>query len=193
LVDRRRVLERIRISAVPLIGLIAPAGYGKTYIANRIAREEPHWAAVDMDAVPDADAFAAALAAVPKLAEFAAGGFESVLDGWSACDEPIALVLENVDNVSGGRVLNAVASLVCSRPAHGKLIMCARRALPLELSDLAAPHLVATLRATDLRFDEAEMTQAVRGYGSRRDRRVSRPALHRGLAGRCAVLAAPRA
>ena len=34
LVDRRRVLARIRRSAAPLIALVAPAGYGKSYIAR---------------------------------------------------------------------------------------------------------------------------------------------------------------
>ena len=49
--------------------------------------------------------------------------------------------------------------LVRARPASGKLIMCARRALPSGLTEVEAPHLMATLRADDLRFDRSEMAQ----------------------------------
>ena len=69
LVDRRRVLQRIRRSEVPLIALVAPAGYGKSYIAQRIAREDAHCATIDANAAPDAAAFGRELAAVPILAE----------------------------------------------------------------------------------------------------------------------------
>ena len=159
LVDRRRVLQRIRRAAVPLIALVAPAGYGKSYIAQRIAREDPHWAIVDANATPDAADFAQALAATPVLSGGAGGGLSGILAAWSACTEPITLILENLENATAADVLEAIAALVLARPATGKLIMCARRALAIELSDLAAPHLVATLRAEDLRFDQAEMAQ----------------------------------
>jgi len=159
LVDRRRVLQRIRRSAVPLIALIAPAGYGKSYIAQRIAREDPHWAIVDANCAPNVSAFGRALADVPILAEGKAEGLPGLIEAWSACPEPITLILENLENATDPGVLDALGALVRSRPAAGKVIMCARRALAIELGDLAAPHLVATLRADDLRFDNAEMAQ----------------------------------
>jgi DNA-binding SARP family transcriptional activator len=159
LVDRRRVLQRIRRSAVPLIALVAPAGYGKSYIAHRIAREDPHWAVVDAGTVRDAGGFAQALAALPVLAERAADGLAGLIEGWSACPEPITLILENLETAADAGVLDAVTALVRTRPAQGKLIMCGRRALPIRLSDLAAPHLIATARADDLRFDATEMAQ----------------------------------
>jgi DNA-binding SARP family transcriptional activator len=159
LVDRRRVLQRIRRSAAPLIALVAPAGYGKSYIAQRIAREDPHWAIVDANVTPDAVAFAQALAVVPILSGGESRDLHGLVAAWSACPEPITLILENLESATAPDLLDAVTALVHSRPATGKLIMCARRALAIELSDFAAPHLIAMLRADDLRFDQAEMAQ----------------------------------
>jgi DNA-binding SARP family transcriptional activator len=159
LVDRRRVLQRIRRSEVPLIALVAPAGYGKSYIAQRIARQDPHSATIDANAASDAATWARALAAVPIVAESSAGDVSDPLAAWSACPEPLTLVLENLEAATDPEVLDLIAALVRLRPPAGKLIMCARRAPALELSDLAAPHLVATLRADDLRFDQTETTQ----------------------------------
>jgi DNA-binding SARP family transcriptional activator len=158
LVDRRRVLQRIRRSAVPLIALVAPAGYGKSYIAQRIAREDPHWATIDAAAVADAGAFAQALAQWPPLAA-GEGGLAGIVTGWNRYAEPITLIVDNLDAATSPDVLEAVAELISARPQSGKIIMCARRALPFELSDLAAPHLIATVRADDLRFDHNEMAQ----------------------------------
>jgi DNA-binding SARP family transcriptional activator len=159
LVDRRRVLQRIRRSAVPLIALVAPAGYGKSYIAHRIAREDPHWAAVDAITVRDAGAFERALAALPILAPRASEGLAGLIEGWSACTEPITLILENLEDVTDAGVIEAIVALVRTRPVQGKLIMCARGSLPVGLRDLAAPHLIVTMRADDLRFDSTEMSQ----------------------------------
>jgi DNA-binding SARP family transcriptional activator len=144
---------------VPLIALVAPAGYGKSYIAQRIAREDPHWAIVDATVTVDVAAFTRALAEVPILAGGGGEGLPGLMAAWSAVAEPITLILENLENAVDLAVIGAVAELVRSRPATGKVILCARRALAIELSDLAAPHLVATLRADDLRFDQAEMAQ----------------------------------
>ncbi len=141
-----------------MIALVAPAGYGKSYIAHRIAREDPHWATIDMAATADANAFALALAGVPKLAECGAGGLDALIGAWGTCNEPITLILENLE-CADRDMLDTVAMLVRARPATGKLIMCARRSLPSGLTEVEAPHLMATLRAEDLRFDRAEMAQ----------------------------------
>jgi DNA-binding SARP family transcriptional activator len=159
LVDRRRVLQRIRRSAAPLVALVAPAGYGKSYIAHRIAREDPHWATIDVNLSSTAPAFEEALAAVPILAPHAHGGLTALTAGWGACPDPITLILDNLESVTDPDMLDIVAGLVLARPVQGKLILCARRALPFRLSDFAAPHMVATVRAGDLRFDGAEMAQ----------------------------------
>jgi DNA-binding SARP family transcriptional activator len=158
-VDRRRVLERIRRSGVPVIALVAPAGYGKSYIANRIAREDAQSATIDAGAIPDAHAFRSALAGVPFFAPHAEGTLGELLDCWRTSEDAVTLVLERLDCANDADLLDAVAMLVRNRPASGKLILCARRALPIRLTDLAAPHLVATVRANDLRFDGAEMAQ----------------------------------
>ncbi|HEX3550908.1 MAG TPA: BTAD domain-containing putative transcriptional regulator [Candidatus Elarobacter sp.] len=152
------MLQRIRRSGVPLIALTAPAGYGKSYIAQRIAREDPHWTIVDANVASDREGFARALASLPKLAP-AAESLSAGIAAWAACEEPITLILENLENATDAGVLEAIAELVRTRPHAGKLILCSRRTLPIALSDLAAPHLLVTLRADDLRFDAVETAQ----------------------------------
>src|ERR1700736_4747079 len=117
LVDRRRVLQRIRRSGVALIALVAPAGYGKSYIAQRIAREDPHWAIVDANPVQSVAAFARALADVPILSEGTGGGLPGLMAAWAPCREPITLILENLENANDPGVIAAVTALVRSRPA----------------------------------------------------------------------------
>ncbi|HEY0615460.1 MAG TPA: hypothetical protein VGC96_12490, partial [Candidatus Elarobacter sp.] len=121
LVDRRRVLQRIRRSSVPLIALVAPAGYGKSYIAHRIAREDPHWATVDAAAVRTTTAFLQALAALPFLAEHTGAGLSGLLDGWRSATEPVSLILENLENATDDGVLELISGLILTRPVQGKL------------------------------------------------------------------------
>ncbi|GAC1576496.1 MAG: hypothetical protein NVS3B7_09420 [Candidatus Elarobacter sp.] len=142
-----------------MIALVAPAGYGKSYIAHRIARADRYWATVDANSIHDASALIEALATVPPLAEHAADGLAAVIEGWSVCTEPVTLILENLESATDPGVLDVLTTLVRTRPVQGKIILCARRGLPIQLSALAAPHLVATVRADDLRFDNNEMAQ----------------------------------
>ncbi|HEY0382347.1 MAG TPA: BTAD domain-containing putative transcriptional regulator [Candidatus Elarobacter sp.] len=157
MVDRRRVLQRIRRAAVPLIALVAPAGYGKSYIAQRIAREDPHWATIDMSAARTQAALVHALGAFPVMD--GAADLATLIESWRAFPDPVTLILENLETATDPGVTEAVSALVQARPVKGKLILCGRQALPIRLSDLAAPHLVATMRADDLRFDGTEMAQ----------------------------------
>ncbi|HEX3467469.1 MAG TPA: BTAD domain-containing putative transcriptional regulator, partial [Candidatus Elarobacter sp.] len=152
------MLQRIRRSGVALIALVAPAGYGKSYIAQRIAREDQHAATIDLAVTTDTPSLERALAAVPLLASGGAKGLDALIDAWGAAPEPISLVLESVECASA-ELLEAIAMLVRARPETGKLIMCTRRALPSGLTEVEAPHLIATLRAEDLRFDRKEMAQ----------------------------------
>jgi DNA-binding SARP family transcriptional activator len=141
-----------------LIALVAPAGYGKSYIAQRIAREDQHFGTVDLSALADGAAFANALGQWSALAN-GGEGLAGVVTAWNRCAEPITLIIDNVDTATPPDVLDAIAGLISARPESGKIILCARRALPMDLSDLAAPHLIATVRADDLRFDHNEMAQ----------------------------------
>src|SRR6202011_2706168 len=108
---------------------------------------------IDANAASTMPAFVQALAAVPILAPHAERGLAGLTEGWGACPDPITLVLENLEKATDPGLLDVIAGLVLARPLHGKLILCARSALPVRLSDLAAPHLVATVRADDLCFD----------------------------------------
>ncbi|MGZ3532967.1 MAG: hypothetical protein ACXVAR_15950, partial [Vulcanimicrobiaceae bacterium] len=47
LVDRRRVLNHIRNYAARIVVLLAPPGYGKTYLARRLAQEDAIYETLD--------------------------------------------------------------------------------------------------------------------------------------------------
>ena len=163
LVSRQRVLEKIRRRAVPITALIAPAGFGKSHIARRIARLDPHWCEVDCapgTARPSlAQQLAVALGIEGDVDALEMGLLARMLGAaWQDRSEPLTLVVENgefLEDDDTGRAL--VAELMKGCPPHGKLILCARHDPAGLLSDFSAPHLLTTLRRDQLAFDDAEM------------------------------------
>jgi len=163
LVSRQRVLERIRRRAVPITALIAPAGFGKTHIAQRIARLDPHWCEVDCAPAAGRPSLAhqlgAALAVQGDVAALETEQLARLLGvAWQGRSESLTLVVENaecLENDDAGRTL--VAELMQECPPQGKLILCARHDPAGLLSDFSAPHLVTTLRRDQLAFDAEEM------------------------------------
>jgi DNA-binding SARP family transcriptional activator len=163
LVSRQRVLEKIRRRAVPITALVAPAGFGKSHIAQRIARVDAHWYEVDCapaDARPSLGRqLAAALAIEGDVEALETGELSRLLGAaWQGRSEPLTLVVENgeyLEDDAAARTL--VAELMKDLPPQGKLIICARYDPAGLLSDFAAPHLLTTLRRDQLAFDDAEM------------------------------------
>jgi DNA-binding SARP family transcriptional activator len=163
LVSRQRVLEKIRRRAVPITALIAPAGFGKSHIAQRIARLDPHWCEVDCapgSARPSlAQQLAAVLGIEGDVDALETGQLARMLGvAWQGRSEPLTLVVENGESLEGddhGRAL--VAELLQQCPPDSKLIFCGRHDPAGLLSDFSAPHLVTTLRRDQLAFDDDEM------------------------------------
>ena len=163
LVSRQRVLEKIRRRAVPITALIAPAGFGKSHIAGRIARLDPQWCEVDCApgiARPSlAQQLAAALEIEGDVRTLENGQLARMLGAsLQGRTEPLTLVVDNgeaLEEDAAGRAL--VAELMKECPPHSKLILCARYDPAGLLSDFSAPHLLTTLRRDQLAFDGAEM------------------------------------
>lgn len=161
LIERRRLLQRIRRAAVPVIALIAPAGYGKSDVARRLAQETVRAVTLDAADARDRDGF---LRPLGKLGGAHAG--DDPLVPWSAYPEPVTAIVENTDLACDPDVLDALAQLVRRRPAFGTLVLCARRAPRIRLSDLAPPHALLTVRVDDLAFDRAEMAELFAASGA---------------------------
>ena len=162
-VNRQRVLDRIRNRGTAIIALVAPAGYGKSYIAQRIARLEPSWAEVSASPeVPGAfaDRMAAALGveAGPSPEDTSA----SITRAWLQLSAPRTLIVEAaecLENHPGG--LKVLTDLISCHAPNGKLIVCARREPGVAFADFAEPHLLTTVRREHLAFDEGEMRSAL--------------------------------
>jgi DNA-binding SARP family transcriptional activator len=163
LVSRQRVLEKIRRRAVPITALIAPAGFGKSHIAGRIARLDPQWC--EVNCAPGigrpslAQQLAAALGIEGDVRTLENGRLARLLGAaWQGRSDPLTLVVDNgeaLEEDAAGRAL--VADLMKECPAESKLILCARYDPAGLLSDFSAPHLLTTLRRDQLAFDGAEM------------------------------------
>jgi len=158
-VNRQRVLDRIRKRGTAITALIAPAGYGKSYIAHRIARLESSW--VEVSASPDvADTFAGRVAAAlgVEIDAPAENVSASITRAWLELPAPRTLIVEDIECLEGNAsALSILTGLISSQAPNGKLILCARREPGIAFSDFAGPHLLTTVRREHLAFDEDEM------------------------------------
>jgi len=139
--NRQRLLDRVLRRAAPVTALIAPPGFGKSYLAQQIGRLDVKW--IEIDCARDL---------APQL------------PGWHRLSEPLTLILENLECLdSPGASQAIVSSLLLERPAEGKLVVCTRSERVLHFGDLVAPHLLTTIRGDQLAFDEDDMRELFAG------------------------------
>jgi LuxR family transcriptional regulator, maltose regulon positive regulatory protein len=159
---------------VPLVCVVAPAGYGKTTLLTQWGRSKGDrvgWVSLDArdnDPVVLLTYLAVALdriepvepgvfralaspgasvltAAVPRLASAVA-----------AMSEPVALVLDQVESLDDQRCLDAVAELALALPAGSQLALAARRPPALPVALLRAGGRVVEIGAAELAMDDQE-------------------------------------
>lgn len=163
-VNRQRLLEQIRHRAAPITVLVAPAGYGKTYIAQRIARLEPRWGEVDCFepaapriAVHVVARLAAAIGLEVDLGEEPGEIAERIKSAWGALSTPLTLILDNAECIDADDAVthDLLETMVVDCPADAKVIICSRR--ESNVSRSVAPHHVTTMGPEQLAFDDSEM------------------------------------
>ena len=166
-VNRQRVLDRIRKRGTAITALVAPAGYGKSFIAHRIARLEPSWAEVSAAPAfesPFADRVASALDV--EIDASAENHGDSITRAWLQLSAPRTLIVDDVDCLEGDAGgLKILTDLISCHAPNGKLILCARREPGIAFADFAGPHLLTTVRREHLAFDENEMRSVFSEYG----------------------------
>jgi|GEM_PF-2446428 len=158
-VNRQRVLDRIRLRGTTITALIAPAGYGKSYIAHRIARLEPSWAEVSA-AGEAGGSFAERVATAlgVKTGGSAAEVRAAIACAWLERETPLTLIVDDVECLEGDVAgLRILTDLISRHAPNSKLIICARREPGIAFADFAGPHLLTTVRREHLAFDEAEL------------------------------------
>ena len=156
IVCRTALVERLLASQhVPVVCVVAPAGYGKTTLLAQWAerRGRTAWVSLDeRDNDPEIllGCAAAALDRVeaidPELlrtrwlsgASIAATAVTRLAGAMSAMTEPVALVLDHLEQVSSQDCRDAVAELALHLPVGSQLAIATRNAPPLPIARLRA-------------------------------------------------------
>jgi LuxR family transcriptional regulator, maltose regulon positive regulatory protein len=182
-VTRTALVERLLASdAVPVVCMVAPAGYGKTTLlaqwAQHTARQVA-WVSLDQrdnDPAVLLRYIGAALDRVepidPRVVQARAGPHASIVDvvarlaaAMAAMSQPVALVLDHVELLGNQQSLDAVAELAAQLPAGAQLLVASRARPPLPVALLRAQGRVLELGVKELAMDHQETLALLEGVG----------------------------
>lgn len=185
LVARPRLLRRMT-EAAPVTAVLAGAGWGKSTLVAAWAHRAPElvaWVSLDRrhddparfwthvatalgTVAPEAAGTALRALAVPSLDPVDVAVPE-LLTGLAAAPAPLALVLDDLHEVTDRRVLDGLEFFLDHLPGTLRVVLAARTAPSIGLARLRARGRLADVTAADLRFtpDEARdlLTAVVRG------------------------------
>jgi LuxR family maltose regulon positive regulatory protein len=185
IVSRTALVERLLAShRVPVVCVVAPAGYGKTTLLAQWAEQRGRTAWVSLDERDNDPEIrlgcaAAALNRVeaidPELlqtrwlsgASIAATAVTRLAGAMSAMTEPVALVLDHVEQVSNQDCRDAVAELALHLPVGSQLAIATRSAPPLPMARLRPAREVVEVGVDDLAMDGAEARVLLEAVGVR--------------------------
>ena len=172
-------------AAAPVTVVAAAAGWGKTIFAASwleaaAGTRNGAWVSLD-EADDDPHAFwrAVATAVMPVVGGRAAEALRRVVAGAVAADDlpgaaaaalrltsdPIALVLDNLHEITSPHVHSGLVRLVQRPPPNLALLVTTRRDPPWPLPQLRLAGLLAQVRAADLAFRADEAAQLFRQLG----------------------------
>ena len=188
LVARPRLTERLDLGAASTLMLVsAPAGFGKTtLLAEWLARQPAAsvaWLSLDREdndprtfwtyfiaalrtAAPDIGASALSLLEASPAAPVATTLTTLINDLVTAATD-IVLVLDDYHVIDALEVHEAMAYLLEHRPPRLHLVIATRSDPPWPLARLRARGQLVELRASDLRFTDAEASAYLSGMGLR--------------------------
>ena len=182
IVARTALVERLAAAhAVPIISIVAPAGYGKTILLAQWAeRRDPRVAWISCD---DSDNDRAVLltslaAAVARVAPIDTSVFRMLASGGAALtvvarfmaaitstESPVALALDNAEALTEPDCLDTLAEFALRLPPGWQLAVASRHSLPLPVARLRAHGRVVEVGANDLAMDSAEAGSLLEGAG----------------------------
>jgi LuxR family transcriptional regulator, maltose regulon positive regulatory protein len=185
LVPRSALVGRLLVPhELPVVCVVAPAGYGKTTLLAQWAARKRRAAWVSADRRDDDPAVllsyvAAALDRIepidPDIFRVLASSCGAVpatlvprlLTAASAMSRPVALVLDNLDQLGNSRSLDVVAELAVRLPPGWQLALASRTRLPLPMALLRAQRRVVELGIDELAMDELEARTLLERAGTR--------------------------
>jgi LuxR family maltose regulon positive regulatory protein len=183
IVARAALVDRLLAShQVPVVCVVAPAGYGKTTLLSQWAEQRGRTAWVSLDERDNDPEIllgcaAAALDRVegidPELlrtrwvggASIAATAVTRLAGAMSAMAEPVVLVLDHVELLSNQDCRDAVAELALHLPVGSQLAIATRSAPPLPMARLRAARKVVEIGVDDLAMDAAEARELIEAVG----------------------------
>ena len=176
-------MERLLASdGVPVVCVVAPAGYGKTTLLGQWAQRKGHrvgWVSLDQrdnDPAVLLTYLAVALDRVepidPRVIRGLAGPGASVVGAvprlaaaMAAMTQPVALVLDHVELLADQQSLDAVAELAAQLPAGTQLLVASRTRPPLPVAWLRAQGRVVEFGTAELAMDRQEARAVLEGAG----------------------------
>jgi LuxR family maltose regulon positive regulatory protein len=185
IVSRAALVDRLLASQhVPVVCVVAPAGYGKTTLLSQWAEQRGRTAWVSLDERDNDPEILLACAAAaldqveaidPELlrrrwlggASIAATAVTRLAGAMSGMAEPVVLVLDHVEQVSNQECRDAVAALALHLPAGSQLAVATRRAPPLPMARLRAAREVVEVGVDDLAMDASEARVLLEAVGIR--------------------------
>jgi LuxR family maltose regulon positive regulatory protein len=185
IVSRTALVDRLLAShRVPVVSVVAPAGYGKTTLLAQWAEKRGRTAWVSLDERDNDPELLLACAAAaldrvegidPELlrtrwlggSSIAATAVTRLAGAMSAMTEPVALVLDHVELVSNQDCRDAVAALALHLPVGSQLAIATRGAPPLPMARLRAARDVVEVGTNDLAMDGSEALGLLAAVGVR--------------------------
>lgn len=167
-VSRTALVNRLRASgSQPVVTLFAPAGYGKTSVLVQWAERDSRpfaWVSVAVD--DDARSLVATIAAALGLR----GGSTSLAPrrlarAFFSVEQPIVLVLDEVEHLRSRECLDAVGGLMAHAPPGSTLVLAGRTRPDLPLARLRAAGQLFELNADDLALSRRESALLLREEG----------------------------
>jgi LuxR family transcriptional regulator, maltose regulon positive regulatory protein len=183
IVARTGLVDRLLASdGVPVVGVVAPVGYGKTTLLAQWAQRTGRrvgWVSVDqrdndpavlltyiavaLDRVEPLDPMVVRGLAAPGASIL--GAVARLAAAMAAITQPVALVLDHLELLENQACLDVVAELAAQLPAGAQLLVASRTAPPLPVALLRAQGRVLELGVEDLAMDDQEARALLEGAG----------------------------
>jgi LuxR family maltose regulon positive regulatory protein len=183
LVERSRLLSRLRDSPGPLVLLKAPSGYGKSVLVGQWAGHDPRPfpTLILGDAHNDAALLIASIVAVLEPIETVDPGvaaglanleprIETVVlprlaESLRARRVPFVLVLDDFERIDSAPALAAVATIIANLPPGSHLVLASRTEPALSIGKLRAHRQVTEFGPEDLVLTKGECRKLLDGLG----------------------------
>jgi LuxR family maltose regulon positive regulatory protein len=183
MVPRTVLVDRLlAASAVPVVCVVAPAGYGKTTLLAQWARDKGSpvgWVSVDQrdnDPAVLLTYIAVALDRVEPLDPRVMGGLAGpradvvgavarLAVAVAAMTQPVALVLDHIEPLVNQQCMDMIAELAVQLPQESQLLLAARARPPLPMALLRAQGRVVELGVAELAMGHQEARALLEGAG----------------------------